>query len=287
MLKAKKSQGFTLIEILFVIIIIGIVAAVIIIGISQSAKEKSRVASVIQFADSVRANLSSHEVAWWKFEETGTNSVAGSVKDIWGGNNGTPSNMVFQEAGVGKGKAFRFNESSNSYVLTLVADKVNYFRAGVCNNSIPWTTSVWFKTSTTTYANDKGMIMGSGGGSGTAVNYTVYVEAGALNVRFLNATTTVAPTVSDDKWHLLVVTWNATSAKAYFDSGDAIDLNVPTSGSCGQIHTLVIGATNSDSPNLFFDGTIDEVQIWNSAITAEQARRLYVESAPRYGIALK
>lgn len=171
----KTKKGFTLIEILFVIIIIGIIASMVIISLAQSSKDKARIAKGLSYANSVRAQLSSYEIAWWKFEESSCSGAC--IKDSWGGYTGTPTNIGFDQVGVGGGKAFNFN--STSYVSTLLNSSSGILYADAAN----WTTSVWFKYSGTGVLNQ--VITGAGGGIGSVATYAVWVtSAGELKAKF-------------------------------------------------------------------------------------------------------
>jgi prepilin-type N-terminal cleavage/methylation domain-containing protein len=89
----KKQFAFTLIELLVVIAIIGILSALIIVGMS-SATQKATIAKAQVFSNSVRNSLMSNLVSEWKFDNiAGTVGSAlpdaTSVPDSWKTNNGS------------------------------------------------------------------------------------------------------------------------------------------------------------------------------------------------------
>lgn len=73
-----KNKGFTLLELLIVIGIIGVLAGVVLVSY-PSATKKAKLANALRFSDNVRGSLQQDMVAWWKFDET-SGTVA---KDSW------------------------------------------------------------------------------------------------------------------------------------------------------------------------------------------------------------
>ncbi|MFA5013512.1 MAG: prepilin-type N-terminal cleavage/methylation domain-containing protein [Candidatus Paceibacterota bacterium] len=74
-----KINAFTLIELLVVIAIIGILSALIVVGMS-SATNSARIAKSQVFANSLKNSLMDSLISEWKFD--------GTANDSWGSNNG-------------------------------------------------------------------------------------------------------------------------------------------------------------------------------------------------------
>jgi parallel beta-helix repeat protein len=75
-----------------------------------------------------------------------------------------------------------------------------------------------------------------------------------------------------DNWYHVALTWNSTNASLYL-SGEEVDVD-PGSGSINTNNRpLFIGSANGTS--LFFNGTIDEVRIWNRALSPEELNASY------------
>jgi prepilin-type N-terminal cleavage/methylation domain-containing protein len=78
------SKGFTLIEILVVIVVIGIISSFIVVGLS-SVSDKANIAKGQAFINSIDNSLLLGRVSHWKMDESSGNTIY----DSWGTNNGT------------------------------------------------------------------------------------------------------------------------------------------------------------------------------------------------------
>ncbi len=79
---------------------------------------------------------------------------------------------------------------------------------------------------------------------------------------------TASIALPQDEWHHIAVIYDGNMATFYIDGIEDTSavLNNPVSS---DQHFLV-AATNHQSPTNFFDGTIDEVRVWNQALSQEQ-----------------
>lgn len=81
-------------------------------------------------------------------------------------------------------------------------------------------------------------------------------------------TSTIAIPVS--KWHNVAVTYDGTTAKMYIDGvlNNSANLLAPQTNA----FEFLVAASNSASLTKYFNGTIDEVRIWNTALSVNQLR---------------
>ncbi|MCZ2337360.1 MAG: LamG domain-containing protein, partial [Chitinophagales bacterium] len=105
-----------------------------------------------------------------------------------------------------------------------------------------------------------------------AMNSSGRIEAGRITAA---TGSTVIPT---NKWSHVVFTYDGTYINVYVNA--AVDAT-PTSdiNNAGSSDDLLIGAHNYTSPSVFFNGSIDEVKIYNYALTANEVKTEYNRGA--------
>ena len=137
--------------------------------------------------------------------------------------------------------------------------------------------AAWFKTSTD--YNSNAFIVNKAGASDN-LNYGIWMtnaeKVGAgFETSSGNANFATSPlSYSDGKWHYAVVTFDGTTITLYLDGlpvGTRIASGIPDSG--GE-EPMRMGA-NSDGLSNFFVGDVDEIRVWNAALTAQQVADAY------------
>src|SRR6187431_58410 len=137
--------------------------------------------------------------------------------------------------------------------------------------------AAWFKTSTD--YNSNAFIVNKAGASDN-LNYGIWMtnaeKVGAgFETSSGNAIFATSPlSYSDGKWHYAVVTFDGTTVTLYLDGlpvGTRIASGMPDSG--GE-EPMRMGA-NSDALSNFFVGNVDEIRVWNAALTAQQVADAY------------
>lgn len=97
-----------------------------------------------------------------------------------------------------------------------------------------------------------------------------------------NSSISVAGTrrISDNSWHLVSLVFNGTHSISYID-GTADNISVSAGiGAAGV--PLKIGGNNS-----FFNGTIDEIAIWNRTLSAAEILNIYKRGALRLNLSVR
>ena len=142
--------------------------------------------------------------------------------------------------------------------------------------------AAWFKTSADYSSN--AFIVNKGGLSfedpGANLNYGIFMNSeeqirGGFETNS-GANNWVTPTnsFSDGKWHYAVVTFDGSIIRFYIDgvqiSSKATSASPDNSGS----QPLRIGA-DSSTPSSYFTGNVDEVRVWNRALSAQEVSDAY------------
>ncbi len=186
-------------------------------------------------------------------------------------NNGRVTGATWTSSGI-KGGGYDFDGSS---------DFINISDSGsveIQNKLV--TISYWVK-GTFDYSVSEGIILEKGGW-GTGEYGMTY--AGSNKPRFqiydLSANYIDAVTATNNgAWHNVVGTWNGTNMSLYVDG--VIENSTSATGTfIPDAENLYIGSRGGNSN--FFDGIIDEIQIYDRALTPEQVRAYYQSGAPKY-----
>jgi len=270
----RGNFAFTLIELLVVIAIIGILSALIIVGMS-SATQKANIAKSQVFAGSLRNSLMNDLISEWRFD--------GNANDSWsGGNNGAlvgVSHLPVPKSGSDCvfGGCYLF-DGSEDYI------EVTGSNVSTSNLAITGaiTLSVWAKL------NDVGTdkaIMGRGkpwagntdsgyflGRYNTDNKMDFYTYSTALGDRLQSNYI-----FNNANWHYVVATWDGTTStngkKIYID-GVLDNQKTSTISQMGQPnYTFRVGASGSGNFPLL--GLIDEVRVFDAAMPTSQIQQDY------------
>ncbi|MFA5013338.1 MAG: LamG-like jellyroll fold domain-containing protein [Candidatus Paceibacterota bacterium] len=279
----RKINAFTLIELLVVIAIIGILSALIIVGMS-STTQKATIAKAQVFSNSLRNSLMDDLVSEWKFDDASSGSSIAAV-DSWSGNNsGTLTNFNFDTTdGWRTGTNCISNnclafDGGNDYVN--IGDPASgNLDFGVGDFSV----EAWvYYTGSTAINNIYGFLTKSAGDSspGYWMGFTTYSGNGA-NLKLLSSITNGTwgsgniengSFFSPSTWQYIVLTRYGTTLKHYRNGV-----------SDGQGTKAGVGANvdNAVSQNIgrygsaYFTGLIDIVREYSGTIPTSQIQQNY------------
>jgi len=208
------------------------------------------------------ADTSAAPVAWYKFNE----GVGGTAFNSGSGgsalNGALPSGSAPTWTNDGKfGKALSFNgtDESGNYVQLFNTVSIGGQR----------TIAAWVKTTTTrslstVWGDDKQGILRFESGV-----LKLYANDGS----FKNVSKSG---INDGQWHHIVGVINSgTGIKLYVDGALADSTSLGTLDTTTYNAKIGANYASSDNPTQFFDGKIDEVKIWNYALTADQVKKEY------------
>ena len=276
----SQPSGFTLLELLVVISIIGLLASVFVFGYSGWT-DKARLANTKSFSQSVRSTLTAYVVGSWTFDRI---SGATVYDDSGYNNNGVNTGVVVAD-GINK-NGFLFNSSDVVFVNNSTS----------LNNYDALTLEAWAKPTI------------SGGYDGIMDKYYYPNSCGVRQFLFAIWPTnrvcfwmghnngasavslcTATNSVNINKWNHLLATWSkvTNTMKIYLDGKERAtytnaSLNWTTNTNCG----LQLGRYYTTS-SYTFDGVLDELKIYTEPFTIAQVKQLYTEGLAKRGLALK
>jgi prepilin-type N-terminal cleavage/methylation domain-containing protein len=276
------NKSFTLIEILVVIVVIGIISAFILVGMS-SITNKANIAKGLAFANSMRNSLLMNLVSEWKLD--------GNANDSWGAQNGslggTPTLKAVTDCVTGT--CYSFSEPTSDYITIPHPAGTDVFDFGSKMGAFIWIRasaqnnvkalfsqyhdgtnnrrSWWFGSAGTSY-NKIQVILSP---DGTVNSYKQYTSSSI---------------VFDGNWHLVGFTWDGTIAdnnnrlKLYVD-GQEIAIGPDHNDSFTSLYDNDVDPVciscywQSGARVGFFTGTIDDAKLYNAAIPTSRVQQNY------------
>lgn len=201
--------------------------------------------------------LSDGLAGYWKMDEGSWGAVTDSSGN---GNDGTAQGDAVPGVGkFGNGGSF---DGDGDYITV-----ANVFGGSAA--TVPFTASAWIYP---TVVSGWNTVMGEGctGFDLAVANSRLYFGRNCGGGVFYN---TGASSISVDQWYHVVAVYDGTNIDAYIDgikySGGAVNYT----------HTQLNIGSYHDNGAEFFDGTIDEVRIYNRALSSREVNTLY-EWAP-------
>jgi hypothetical protein len=223
-------------------------------------------------------------VGYWNFEEGGGQTAydkSGNNDNAMLGSSSSAdsSDPVFapgHDASGENGTGMQF-DGANDYVNAGAGSSLDITGA--------ITLAGWFKLDDT---NATGCLFGKGVGLNTNGNYgymITYSNTGYLYFDNYSTDTRdyLGYAFSDTNWHYVVGTWDGTSndngKKLYLDGALVASSNTTFTAMGSTSYDFMIG--KGSSPNVFpFRGSIDEVRVYNRALSADEVRLLYNQKKP-------
>ena len=266
------KRGFTLVELLVVITVIGILAAVVVVNMS-GGMDRANITKGQAFSEKIGGELAGSLVSEWRFDE-GAGSTA---RDAWGANSGTLSDSSMWRSGGDcvSGNCLEFNGTSD--YVDCGNDESLYIPSLL-------TIEAWIKLNND-YTSTQAIISNVQSNGG---NSTYGLELGRTDNKFSflhmgSIVATSALTISDNNWHHVVATQTGSSGDwditFYLDGVFSNTDNTVIDPGLGG--NTVIGRHGDYLGPQYFDGLIDEVRIYNNAADLTQVQSHYLAGLDR------
>ncbi|MCL4405230.1 LamG domain-containing protein [Patescibacteria group bacterium] len=197
----------------------------------------------------------------------------GNSKDSSGrGNNGTDTSVTYGTAYGKFGQGAYYNGSANTAVtenssLALSNITVNAWSLSTASAYTPLLRRGKAVTFSHGYALNIGAVVSN--------KYQVYLGTGVDN----NLPTTQS---ADGKWHMITMTYDGTTLKAYVDGvlNATSTISTPISYASGE--SLTIGADFVNSPAYYYNGDLDDVSIFSRALSAPEIAQMYTAGMTKH-----
>ena len=157
-----------------------------------------------------------------------------------------------------------------TFVRSIAFDGVNdYLDAGkVLNLNTSFTVSSWIKRNSTNQT-----ILSKRNNTFTTGYDLSINSAGKAEMSWMNGTKqtiTSSVVIPSGIWHNIAVSYDGTTAKLYIDG--VLDVSKTMSNVLTNTQSFLIAAADGTTPTSFFNGNIDEVRVWDVALTDKQLR---------------
>ena len=202
------------------------------------------------------ASAPSGIVSWWRAE--------GNALDSIGTNNGALVGGAGYAAGE-VGQAFSLN-GTNGYVAIPDSPSLDAFATKI-------TIELWLKANSLSANPDWVWIVTKGNSS-----WELQCTSGAKTITFnasgtSNVSLTGSRNVNDGQWHHVAGVYDGTHMFLYVDG--TLDVSQPTTGAIAQNSYPVYIGQNAEAPRVPFNGLIDEVSLYNRALSSSEIAAIY------------
>jgi prepilin-type N-terminal cleavage/methylation domain-containing protein len=236
-LVGKKQTGFTIVELLIVIVVIGILAAITIVAYN-GIQDRARLSAGLAFEEQFRTKYFIDSTGMWDFDECSGSTVK-NTSETNNTDTITGTATWLTDTPTGKGCALRF-DGTTTRVETQAKLGTQYYAKGA-----------WVRITAASCGSYNIISQAASGG----VQAALYVPSCRPNAGHNGAWGTVASpqTINDGKWHYVALEWVSSTLKLYVD-GAVVSTATGVAAPTTPTGLVAIGAHGGGS---FMSGDID------------------------------
>jgi hypothetical protein len=113
--------------------------------------------------------------------------------------------------------------------------------------------------------------------------YNCFIDSNTINFRINGTDTSVSTSsLNVNNWFHLALTYDGSTAKIYLNSGTPTEQALTTTLNINNVTR--IGAISQSATSTFFNGKMDEVAIFNTALSASKIQQIYNATAVVGGV---
>ncbi len=209
----------------------------------------------------------------------------GSIDEVLVANRSLSASEVLAQYNAGKAKHADWDQDGkwgSAIKFDGVNDYVTFGNPGSLDfQANDFTISAWVKTTGFT----SGMIAAKHNTNVIGYRFVVF-NAGKLGLVIRNATFSTGGVsantpLNDGRWHFATLVRSGSTAMVYLDG--ALDGTFANAGANVSVsNPFVIGAVDYGSVAEFFNGSIDEVRVWNRSLSASEIQQQYYSNIAKY-----
>ncbi len=253
------NKSFTLIEILVVIVVIGVLSAFILVGMS-SITSSANIAKGQAHTNSIRNSLLLNLISEWKFDT--------NANDSWKANNGTVSGAALVGSNCIKGSCYNF-DGVDDYIQVSDNSQLRMIAGG--------TISAWIYPRTSGEGTLGRIIDKSTGTAAhngyrllTFENNTLYFQINSGTALITSNNSTVY-----NRWQLITVTFNSSGRKIYVNGIDKTSTGGGETALPPDFAGVITIGNRASNTDYTYDGYIDEFTMYDAVFSTSQIQQNY------------